>query len=193
MRQLLFACGIAMLAVPASAQNPSPQIAPAQERDGSRDFDFEIGTWTTRLERLQKPLSGSTNWVRYEGTSVVSKVMDGHANLVELKVDGPAGRIEGLSLRLYNPETRQWTLNFANIRDGQLTVPMVGKFVDGRGEFYAQDTLDGRAILTRFLISKVDDDIWRFEQAFSPDWGRSWEVNWIATDTRMPVAVKERR
>src|ERR1041384_5676840 len=107
------------------------------QRDGQHDFDFEIGTWKTQLRRLQRPLSGSTTWVEYEGTSVVSKVLDGRANLVELKVDGPAGRIEGLSLRLYNPQSRQWSLNFANINSGTLTLPTIGEFKDGRGEVEA--------------------------------------------------------
>lgn len=95
----------------------------AQPRDGSRDFDFEIGTWKTALKRLVKPLSGSKTWVEYEGISKVTKVMDGRANLVELKATGPAGTFEGLSLRLYNPQSRQWSLNFANINGGELTHP----------------------------------------------------------------------
>jgi hypothetical protein len=155
------------------------------QRDGQHDFDFEIGTWKTHLRRLQRPLSGSTNWVEYDGTSVVSKVLDGRANLVELKVNGPAGRIEGLSLRLYNPESRQWSLNFANIRDGQLTIPSVGEFKNGRGEFYNKDTYDGRAILVKFVIIKITDDQYRFEQSFSDDAGKTWELNWIAIDTRV--------
>lgn len=153
-------------------------------RDGQRDFDFEIGTWTTHLRRLRNPLSGSTEWVEYQGTTVVREVLDGRANLVELRVEGAAGRIEGLSLRLYNPEARQWTLNFANIADGILTQPMVGEFREGRGEFYAQDTFKGRAILVRFVITVLTADSCRFEQAFSADGGKTWEVNWIATDTR---------
>src|SRR3712207_606735 len=94
-------------------QNTSPpknqQPAPAG-RDGQNDFDFEIGTWKTQLSRLQRPLTGSTTWVKYEGTTIVRKVWDGRANLVELVADGPAGRFEGLSLRLYNPQSRQWSL-----------------------------------------------------------------------------------
>jgi hypothetical protein len=155
------------------------------QRDGQHDFDFEIGTWKTQLRRLQRPLTGSTTWVEYEGTSVVRKVLDGRANLVELKVAGPAGRIEGLSLRLYNPESRQWSLNFANISSGVLTTPSIGEFKDGRGEFYNQDTLNGRSILVRFVITKVTDDSYRFEQSFSGDGGKTWEANWIAIDTRM--------
>lgn len=155
------------------------------QRDGQHDFDFEIGTWKTNLRRLQRPLSGSTTWVEYEGTSVVSKVLDGRANLVELKVDGPAGRLEGLSLRLYNPQSRQWSLNYANINSGTLTTPSIGEFKDGRGEFYNQDTYNGRAILVRFVIIKITPDQYRFEQSFSDDGGKTWELNWIATDTRL--------
>src|SRR3954453_14046047 len=105
-----------------------PPLHGSAQRDGQHDFDFEIGTWKTHLRRLQRPLSGSTNWLEYEGTTVVSKVLDGRANLVELKVNGPAGRVEGLSLRLYNPQAHQWSLNFANISNGELTVPSVGEF-----------------------------------------------------------------
>jgi hypothetical protein len=157
----------------------------AVHRDGQHDFDFEIGTWKTHLRRLQHPLTGSTTWVEYEGTTVVSKVWNGRANLVELDVTGPAGRIEGLSLRLYNPDAGQWSLNFSNVKTGTLSPPTIGGFNDGRGEFFGMDTLDGRAILVRFVISEITPNSWRFEQAFSDDGGRTWEVNWIATDTRV--------
>lgn len=161
-----------------------PQRAPAA-RDGQHDFDFEIGVWKTHLARLLRPLTGSTTWVEYEGTSVVRKVWNGNANLVELDVAGPAGRLEALSLRLYNPESRQWSLNFANSKGGALSPPAVGEFRDGRGEFFSQETFNGRAILVRFVISNITPNSCRFEQAFSDDGGKSWEVNWIATDTRV--------
>jgi hypothetical protein len=152
---------------------------------GADDFDFEIGTWNTRLSRLVNPLSGSSTWVEYEGTSVVRKVWDGRANLVELDVKGPAGRIEGLSLRLYNPQSRQWSLHFANSRGGIMSPPVTGEFKNGRGEFYGQETLDGRVIYVRFVVSEITPTSCRFEQAFSDDGGKSWEVNWIAIDTRV--------
>lgn len=155
------------------------------ERDGSHDFDFEIGSWKTQLSRRVRPLTGSTTWVQYEGTSVVRSVLGGRANLVELSVAGPAGRIDGLSLRLYNPESRQWSLHFANVRDGALAPAVTGRFTNGRGEFSGPDTLDGKAILVRFVISRLTAESWRFEQAFSGDGGRTWETNWIAVDTRI--------
>jgi hypothetical protein len=157
----------------------------ATERDGQHDFDFEIGTWKTRLRRLLNPLTGSTAWVEYEGITVVRKVWNGRANLVELSADGPAGHFEGLSLRLYNPKSRQWSLNFASINGGVMTPPTIGEFKNGRGEFFNQETYNGRAIFVRFIISDITPNSCRFEQAFSADGGKTWEVNWIATDTRM--------
>jgi len=153
-------------------------------RDGRHDFDFEIGTWKTHLSRLVHPLTGSTAWVDYEGVTRVSKVWDGRANLVELEADGSAGHIEALSLRLYNPDSHQWSLNFANGSTGTLGPPTIGEFTHGRGEFYDQEMLNGRSILVRFVISDMTANSCRFEQAFSDDGGKTWEVNWIATDTR---------
>jgi hypothetical protein len=155
------------------------------ERDGQHDFDFEIGTWKTHLRRLVHPLTGSTTWVEYEGTSVVRKIWNGRANLVELEADGPGGHFEGLNLRLYNPESHQWSLNFANSNSGTLSQPTIGEFKSGRGEFFDQETVNGRAIFVRFVISDITPNSCRFEQAFSEDGGNTWEVNWIATDTRV--------
>jgi hypothetical protein len=152
--------------------------------DGAHDFDFAFGAWTTRLARLQRPLTGSKEWVEYSGTTVVREVWGGRAQLVELDVAGPVGRIEGLSLRLYDPETRRWSLNYANARGGGMFAPAVGGFVDGVGTFMNDETLDGRKIQVRFVVSRVTADEYRYEQAFSADGGSTWEVNWIATDTR---------
>ena len=153
--------------------------------DGQHDFDFEFGTWKTHLERLVHPLANAHAWTIYEGSTVVRKVWDGRANMVELEVDGPAGHLELLSLRLYDPQKHQWSLNSASSKGGTLGVPMVGQFKNGHGEFLDQETFNGRDILVRFDISKITPDSYRFEQAFSPDGGKTWEVNWIATDTRV--------
>jgi hypothetical protein len=182
--------GVAASPARAAAQSSTtPPPANVQQisraRDGQADFDFEIGTWKTHLRRLLKPLTGSTTWAEYDGTTVVRKVWNGRANLVELDVDGPAGHIEALSLRLYNPQSRQWSLNFANSAGGTMATPTIGEFRNGRGEFYDQETLNGRAILVRFLILPVSPDMIRFEQSFSHDGGKTWELNWVAADTRV--------
>jgi hypothetical protein len=155
------------------------------QRDGQHDFDFEIGTWKTHLSRLQHPLSGSHTWIEYEGASVVRRIWDGRANIVELEVDGPSGHVEGLSLRLYNPDSHQWSLNFANVNGGTLGIPTVGEFKNGHGEFYDQEPFNGRIILVRNVWSDMTANSCRFEQAFSDDGGKTWETNWIAVDTRV--------
>jgi hypothetical protein len=156
----------------------------SQTGDGQHDFDFEFGSWRTHLKRLVHPLSGSNEWVEYDGISVVRKVWDGRANLGEVELDGPKGHIEGLTLRLYHPQSHQWSLNFANSRGGSLTVPSVGQFKDGRGEFIDQEDFEGRSILVRFVISDITSTSFHGEQAFSADNGKTWETNWITNFTR---------
>jgi len=177
-------CPHIMSQTTSGAAKTAPQGKPT-ERDGQRDFDFEIGTWKTHLKRLLHPLTASTTWVEYDGITVVRKVWNGRANLIELEAEGPAGHFLGLNLRLYNPESHQWSLNFANSSSGTLSQPTIGEFNNGRGEFYDQETFNGRAVLVRFVISNITPNSCRFEQAFSDDGGKTWEVNWIATDTRV--------
>ncbi len=130
-------------------------------------------------------MTGSTAWVEYEGTTIVRKVWNGRANLVKLVADGPAGHFEGLNLRLSNPQSRQWSLNFATSSGGALGQLTIGEFKNGRGEFFDQETLNGRAMFVRFVISDITPDSCHFEQSFSDDGGKTWEVNWKATDTRV--------
>jgi len=152
--------------------------------NGQNDFDFEIGKWKTHLKVLVKPLAGSDTWAEYEGTTVVNKVWGGKANLVELVADGTAGHFEALSLRLYNPKTQQWSLNFSSAGSGQMFIPAIGEFKNGRGEFYNTETVNGRLVFVRFIISVITPDLCRFEQAYSADGGKTWETNWIAEDRR---------
>ena len=158
---------------------------PAMADDAARAFDSHIGTWHTSLKRLKDPLTSSTTWLSYAGTTTVRAVMHGRANLVELEVAGEAGRIDGLSLRLYDPKSGHWTLNYANLADGSFTTPSIGRFEGTRGEFYSDEQFGGRNVRVRFVIEPQSPNVIRFEQAFSIDGGRTWEVNWIATDTRV--------
>ena len=160
---------------------PIPVVAD----DAARTFDSHIGSWHTSLKRLKDPLTSSNTWLTYEGTTTVRAVLHGRANLAELEVAGGAGRIDGISLRLYDPKSGQWTLNYANLADGTLATPSVGRFEGARGEFYSDEKYGGRDVHVRFVIKPQGPDVIRFEQAFSIDGGRTWEVNWMATDTRL--------
>jgi|SRR6266567_2855477 len=152
--------------------------------DRQHDFDFNFGTWKTHVSRLQHPLTSATNWVEYDGESMIRPVWNGRSSLIELEVEGPAGHIEGIGLRLYNPQSHQWSLNWANSSEGALTRPMVGEFKNGRGEFFDQESYNGRAILDRNGFTSITSDSSRFEQAFSSDGGKTWETNWAMTFTR---------
>ena len=186
---LLFCLSVAFQPLNGAAQeNPASNASQPSRRDGQHDFDFEIGTWKTHLKlssRLGHPFTGPDTWSEYEGTSVVRKIWNGRANMVELEVDGPTGHLEGLNLRLYNPESHQWSLNFANRKGGTVSVPTVGEFSNGRGEFYDQEPINGRIMLVRNVWSDITPNSCHFEQAFSDDGGKTWEVNWVATDTRV--------
>jgi hypothetical protein len=176
-KHFILACALAVLPSVAAAQAPT---------GGAHDFDFEFGTWKAHLERLVKPLSGSDEWVELDGKSVVRKLWGGRGNLGELSVENESTRIEGVSLRLFNPATHQWSVYWANSRTGELGTPLVGGFHEGSGEFYSRDTWDGKPIDARFIISVLGPSSFRLEQAFSPDGRKTWETNWVATFVRSP-------
>lgn len=154
-------------------------------RDGQRDFDFEIGSWKTHVKRLERPLTGSTSWTEFDGITIVREIWEG-ANMSVLEADAPTGHLQALSLRLYDRQSRQWSLSYANSAGGAMGVPSIGEFKDGRGEFFDTEPYNGRNIMVRQVWSSITSDSSRFEQAFSTDWGKTWEVNWIATYTRTP-------
>jgi hypothetical protein len=171
-----------------SQQSPETSPAPtaAAARDGQRDFDFELGSWKIHLKRLVNPLSGSTKWIEFDGTSVTRKVWDGRAQLEEFETDGTAGHIEGMTLRLYNPKSRQWSLYWANSKDGSMGgPPNVGEFRDGVGNFYCMDSYNGKMVLVRYEWSKITPTTAHFEQSYSEDGGKTWEANWITDQTRV--------
>jgi hypothetical protein len=189
-------CALAFLSqsAPALAQtataSASPALQAATPRDGQHDFDFEIGTWKVHLKRLMHPLTGSSTWVEFDGTVVARKVWDGRANFDEFAADSPSAHIEGLTLRLYNPQAHQWNLYWANSKTGLFSgPPQVGEFKNGVGEFYCQDTFNGRMILIRYVWSGIMQNSAHFEQSFSDDGGKTWEVNWITDQTRTADAA----
>jgi hypothetical protein len=186
----LLACCLVVISQPmrrfVQVSSTASEASRPPERDGQHDFDFEIGTWKSHGSRLMHPLTGSKTWVEFDGTSVVQPVWNGRANLVELEADGSvAGHIENLSLRLYDPQAHLWSLYYSSSKSGTLSVPTVGKFKNGRGEFFDMELLNGKNILVRNVWSDITPNSCHFEQAFSEDAGKTWEVNWITTDTRV--------
>ena len=176
---------VVVAAVASSSAGASGAVAKDTSDGGQDDFDWELGTWRTSVQVLADPLSDSEDeWLEFKGTSVVRPLMDGRANIVELRVSGPAGQINGLNLRLFEPAAQRWSATFASLRDGMLTPSVFGSFHDGVGEFYGDDQLAGRPIKVRFVIERQGRDRATFTQAFSDDGGATWETNWVAVDRR---------
>jgi hypothetical protein len=196
----LVLCSVAILLQPLGVAQQNSEASKTNrqqtstERDGQHDFDPLIGSWKYHLRRRLRPLTGSTEWVDLDGTGVCYKIWDGRAQLDTIEVDGPAtGHIEGLTLRTYNPQSHQWRLYWANSKTGVMDPPQVGEFKDGRGEFFAQDTINGKTILIRYVWTNLTTSTPHFEQSFSDDGGKTWEVNWITDQTRVPEAGDKAR
>ncbi len=149
-----------------------------KEQDGRTDFDFFVGTWKVHNRRLRERLKGSNSWEEFEGTAVARKVLGGLGNVDEVTLNRETGLLEGLTLRLYNPKSQQWSLYWAASVDGILQTPMIGSFKNGRGEFYAQEIFEGKSIFSRYIWSEITEVSCRWEQAFSEDGGKTWETNW---------------
>ena len=173
---LLGGCVLALgAASPAGAQTPP---------DGAHDFDFDLGAWKTHIVRRLHPLSESDETIELAGTVTVRKLWDGRAQLEEIEADGPKGHWEGMTVFLYDPQARQWSMNFTNSAAGKFTTPMIGSFEKGRGELIGQDTLDGRSILVRAVWSDITPVSHTYQESYSADGGRTWKLSFTATKTR---------
>jgi hypothetical protein len=184
-----FALLLLTLVVPLRAQTASVTSNPAllPQRDGSHDFDFLIGDWKAHVRRLPDRLNNSNVWVEYDGISNHHKLLDSNANFEEFDVTSTDKKlhIKAQTLRLYNPETKQWSIYLVDLDNGTLGLPpVVGSFTGNRGEFFDQEQYKGRAILVRYMWLNISPKSARMEQSFSPDGGKTWEVNWICELSR---------
>src|SRR5262252_9544666 len=177
---------IAVLSVLCFAQTASNPVNLPQ-RDGSHDFDFLIGNWKAHVRRLPDRLNNSDTWVEYDGISNHKKILDSNANFEEFDVTSTDKKlhIKAQTLRLYNPASRQWSIYLVDVDNGTLGLPpVVGSFTGNRGEFFDQEDFKGRAILVRYMWLNISPQAARMEQSFSPDGGKTWEVNWICELSR---------
>ena len=175
----------APLMAASSAQDAASTIDPTH--DGAHDFDFLIGDWKAHLRRLPDRLVGSNKWIEYDGISRHHKILDSNANFEEFEVWSAdrTQHIKAQTLRLYNPVSHQWSIYLLDVDGGTLGLPAtVGQFTGKRGEFYDQEDWKGRAILVRYVWLDLTPHAARMEQSFSPDGGKSWEVNWICELSR---------
>lgn len=173
---------ILAIAVPAEAKFPS--LVTPTTRNGMNDWNFLYGSWHTHYMRLRKILQHDHHWYPCEGTSTITPFWHGGANLEDGDLKCPHQYILGMTTRLYNPVTHQWTLWWGTRRVGITEPPQVGHFdANGVGLFYSDDTWAGTPVIVRYKWTHPNGKP-RFEQAFSTDHGKTWETNWTTDYTR---------
>jgi hypothetical protein len=185
----LIAGGGAAMATAALGAPPADGAATAVDptHDGAHDFDFVIGDWKAHVRRLPDRLVGSDRWVEYDGISNHKKLLDSNANFEEFEVwtADRTQHIKAQTLRLYNPISHQWSIYLVDLDAGTLGLPpTVGQFTGKRGELFDVEDWKGRSVLVRFTWLNISPRAARMEQSFSPDGGKSWEVNWICELSR---------
>lgn len=143
------------------------------------DFDFIIGDWVVRHSRLNRRFSGCDEWTEFDGRSSTAKILGGFGNLEDNLLHFPDGTFRAVALRSYCTQSRTWSIWWLDGRNPtRLDTPVVGRFSDGIGLFFADDTMDGKPIKVRFTWTALPGQNPRWEQAFSADAGATWETNW---------------
>ncbi len=176
---------------PTTTHHRAPRERPSMllptELGSPTDFDFFIGNWDVKHQRLRARLAGSTEWECFSGCSIASKILGGYGNIDDNILNLPSGTYRAATLRSFDPRSTTWSIWWLDSRTpGTLDVPVVGRFDNGVGTFIANDTFEGKPVVVRFRWSVPAPDSPRWEQAFSPDGGETWETNWIMEFTRRP-------
>lgn len=174
-------------AEPTEPTSAKSAVTPAAVVDHVHDFDSFFGNWHSRQRRLKQRLAGSHDWVEFEGTQTVEPILNGHGNMTDNTFASPDGATHGgVTLRAYDPKTQRWSIWWLDANDTtKIDTPVVGAFQNGVGEFYSDDTFDGKPIKVRYRWLNITPTSRQWEQAFSPDGGKTWETNWIAYYTKM--------
>jgi len=176
------AVAILSFGFPAYASQDTPKsLQGTANLSGLHDFDFLVGNWQVHHRKLRQRLANSHTWDEFEGTLSMRKLMDGYANVDDNVFKTPQGTYRGVGLRSYDPKTAQWAIWWLDGRSpfGDLDPPVKGHFVNGVGTFYSNDTLRGKPVRVRFVWSKITPTTARWEQAYSADGGKTWEINWV--------------
>ena len=159
---------------------------PKAARASKHDFDFLFGSWKIHNRYLNGRLRQSVEWSEFEARADVEPVLNGLGNVDRYRATRFGASIEGVTLRLFNLVTGEWSIHWADtVRPGILLPPMVGRFDGDVGQFFGDQVLDGRKVLCRFLWTRTNPRSPQWEQAFSDDGGKTWETNWIMTFTRI--------
>lgn len=187
-RVALLALQCVVLTFPPLAQ----AMTQTADSSGVRDFDFLHGSWKVNNRMRKERLKDANEWWEFPATLEVKPILNGQGNVDQFKATIGGTYLEGVTLRLFHPKMKQWSLYWVDNLKMELQTPLVGGFKNGKGEFFADDVYEGKKVKVRFIWSDITRDSARWEQAYSTDGGKTWEVNWVMTFTRdKPQSNKE--
>lgn len=153
---------------------------------GARDFDFFVGTWSAQQRRLKKRLQNNHEWETFTATVTMQNLPGGLANFDTFVAESWRPGFMGMTFRVFNPATGLWSIFWItnsgegiDPQTGNLAQPVVGRFNGDIGIFECDDVFEGRPIRVRFEWTRINAHAARWQQAFSPDGGKTWEVNWV--------------
>lgn len=142
------------------------------------DFDFLIGKWAIRNRKLKIRLQQNDEWEEFPATDDVMKILNGTGNIGQFDASVESTPFAGLTLRLFDPETKLWNIYWADSIRGKLDTPVTGSFKDNVGTFYGKEMLRGELMDLRFRWDATDPDKPVWSQDLSADGGQTWETNW---------------
>ena len=170
------------LSIAQTSPSSGEQIGHAESAvPGLHDFDFLVGRWRVHHRKLKVRLANNHDWIEFEGTLYSQPLMEGYSNVDDLMLNVPGVPYRGVALRSFDTKSQQWSIWWLDSRtpQGPLAPPMKGGFKNGVGTFYGDDILNGKKVLARFLWSDITPTSCHWEQAYSPDGGKTWETNWV--------------
>lgn len=165
--------------------NNGKLIITPSSTSSKNDFNFFEGKWKLHNKKLKSRLNHCTEWVEFESTQEMYKVLNGIGNIDNFLATFDGQPFEGMTVRLFNPKTKLWSIYWADSNEGKLDPPVLGSFENNVGDFITKDTFNGKNIIVAFRWDAriKDNPIW--SQAFSDDNGRTWEWNWFMYMTKM--------
>jgi len=151
------------------------------------NFDFLIGKWTVINKRLKERLNNSNEWIEFPAQMETRRILNGLGLMDEMKTSYFGDEFVGLSIRMINPNSNEWTIYWADTANPELLLKeqVVGKFNNGIGEFFGKVDFKGKEVKLRFIWKKEGLNTAQWEQAYYDEINKEWETNWIMIFTRI--------
>ncbi len=150
----------------------------ASESSSKDDFDFFQGKSIIRNKKLKKRFANCTEWIEFSSTQEMYKILNGIGNIDNFLATFDNEPFEGMTVRLFNPKTKLWSIYWADSTTGTLDKPVVGSFKNKIGHFFSKDIFEDKNVLQVFRWDARDENNPVWSQAMSDDNGETWEWNW---------------